>query len=60
MLRRMAELGSSQQIILVPGTSHQASGRVQRLRHYASRHAEVLGFRRLGRQVLGHKAASRT
>ena len=55
MLRRMAELGeSSQQILLVPEhASHQAEVDVCRAcGDTASRHAEVLSFRRLGERVL--------
>ena len=55
MLRRMAELGeSSQQILLVPEhASHQAEVDVcSACGDTASRHAEVLSFRRLGERVL--------
>ena len=55
ILRRMAELGeSSQQILLVPEhASHQAEVDVCRAcGDTASRHAEVLSFRRLGERVL--------
>ena len=55
MLRRMAELGeSSQQILLVPEhASHQAEVDVCRAcGDTASRHAEVLSFRRLSERVL--------
>ncbi len=55
MLRRMAELGeSSQQILLVPEhASHQAEVDLCRAcGDTASRHAEVLSFRRLGERVL--------
>ena len=55
ILRRMAELGeSSQQILLVPEhASHQAEVDVCSARgDTASRHAEVLSFRRLGERVL--------
>ena len=55
MLRRMAELGeSSQQILLVPEhASHQAEVDVcSACGDTASRHAEVLSFRRLSERVL--------
>ena len=55
ILRRMAELGeSSQQILLVPEhASHQAEVDVcSACGDTASRHAEVLSFRRLGERVL--------
>ena len=55
ILRRMAELGeSSQQILLVPEhASHQAEVDVCRAcGDTASRHAEVLSFRRLGERGL--------
>lgn len=55
ILRRMAELGeSSQQILLVPEhASHQAEVDVCRAcGDTASRHAEVLSFRRLSERVL--------
>lgn len=56
VLRRMAELGdSSQQILLVPEhASHQAEVDLCRVcGPTASRHAEVLSFRRLSDRVLG-------
>ena len=59
MLRRMAELGeSSQQILLVPEhASHQAEVDVcSACGDTASRHAEVLSFRRLGERVSPRKA----
>ena len=55
ILRRMAELGeSSQQILLVPEhASHQAEVDVcSACGDTASRHAEVLSFRRLSERVL--------
>ena len=55
VLRRMAELGeTSRQILLVPEhASHQAEVDVCRAcGDTASRHAEVLSFRRLGERVL--------